>query len=176
MTQRDTASEQFLLDGLFRYAEAHATVDEFEGTAIEKVVAVAKLHGWRLGGGRARPSVTSRGFCAGDAGGRVAYAGFAGKFGKRVVTWEIGIWWQLPPQATRVVVYAEVVTGPPELKRGTWASMPASSGGAWEPYPGGIHLVLAKKGGVRLDDAFLRLLKEVARQSASPAARRARQG
>jgi hypothetical protein len=170
MTQRNAASEQFLQDGLFRYAEAHATVDEFERTAAKKVAAVAKLHAWRLGGRRARPENESSGFCDGDKGGRVAYAAFAGECGRRAVTWEFGIWWQLPPLGAQVVVYAEVVTGPAELKRATWAKRPSPVAGTWERYPGGIHLVLRK--GDSLDDAFLRLVKEVAKQSAATARRR----
>lgn len=162
-SKKDDAAEQFLRDGIFRYAEAHATVASYEEAAEAKVREVARDATSRLlkKGGSAK--VEGSGFCNGDAGGRVAYAHFPGAFGSKDVTWEIGIWWAHPSDGNAVSVYAECWRGPDQLTKEQWAVPPKNVPGTWEAYDGGINLQLQP--GDDIAAAFKRLLDEVAAQS-----------
>lgn len=166
-TTKDDATEQFLRDGIFRYAEAHATVASYEEAAEAKVREVARDATSRLLKKSGSAKVEGSGFCNGDAGGRVAYAHFPGVFGANDVTWEIGIWWAHPSDGNAVTVYAECWKGPDHLTKEQWPVPLKNVPGTWEAYGGGISLQLQPSD--EIDAAFKRLLDEVADQSAGNA-------
>jgi hypothetical protein len=165
METKDNATERFLTEGLFMYAEAQATVGSYESAAVEKVKTVARRDTGRLlrAGGKAK--VEGSGICNSlDASGRVAYAKFAGQCGGENVQWEIGIWWEFPWNGKRVSVYAECSEGPDHLTEEQWAQVPKGSPAKkWKPYAGGLNLQLDPDDDV--DTAFRHLLDEIAEQS-----------
>lgn len=158
----DDVTEKFLREGLARYAEARATVDEYESAATDKVAEAAKNLTGRLRGAKGKATVTANNFCKGDNNGRVAYAHFSCRAGAAEVTWEVGIWWPHPGDGGQPAVYIQCMKGPDWLKREEWAKAPASPRGAWEAFNGGLHLELEPNADI--DAAFGQLLDEAAEQ------------
>jgi hypothetical protein len=156
------AAERFLREGLFKYAEARATVVSFEDAIDDEVVSLATAAKARLGAA-VGTEIEAHGVCNGDEGGRVAYTHFRGIFGTEPVTWELGVWWQHPSDGDSVAVYAECWKGPSKLTREVWAKAPEDPARVWEAYRGGLNVLL------RRDDdlaaTFERLVREVAKQA-----------
>jgi hypothetical protein len=82
MAAIDEATELFFREGVFRYAEARATVSAYEGAAAAKVADIARARTHRLLGTNGKAEVAAAGVVNGDNGGRVAYAHFAGQLAK----------------------------------------------------------------------------------------------
>jgi hypothetical protein len=169
MRGTDGATEQFFRDGIFRYAEAHATVAAFETAATAKVADAARAHATRLIESGEKVKVDGNNVVNGDENGRIAYAHFPGRHAGQDVVWEIGIWWAHASDGNRVVVYAECWQGPKHLTKEQWATTPQANPEKWLAYKGGLHFKIAP--GDDIDEAFKRLFDEVARQSAALAKR-----
>ena len=161
--QTQSAAERFLSEGTFKYAEAYATVMEFEAAIEEKVAEIISREGFRIPGTKAHVQV-KRGLCnASDKDGRVAYALFRGELGGEGVKWEVGIWWQQASAGKSVHLYAECNEGPERFTNSRWASVAKDNAEGFEAYQGGINLRLEP--GQDLTKRFRALLDEVARQS-----------
>lgn len=164
MASTDEISERFILEGLFKYAEAQATVAAFEEAVRSKLQEIARPENARPLGMKSGTKV-GVGFCAATGGGRAAYVTFPGEFRGDSVTWEVGIWWQHPSDGRRVAVYAECLDGPAHLVKKRWATLPRSATGEWGSYEGGLDLTLQPN--MEIDAAFKILFNEIANQSSA---------
>jgi hypothetical protein len=161
-------AEQFLQEGIFRYADAYATVAAFEKVARAKVEEVARDRTAKIRGGASKELVETRRSqdVAWGTGylGRVAWATFPGTVSGEKVIWETGIWWEDPDTGSDVSVYLECSDskkGPPWLKT-SWAKLPERNADEWNCYEKGLELRLAAD--VTVEKAFDCLFEEAARQ------------